>query len=243
VLRWGEGTVCDKTGRRRDAEIQFHCGMAGPDTVLFIKETRTCSYVLVVHTPRICSLPGFRAPDADAQAEIKCRQVVDALPPKGDLSLLAGEEPAPAALPKKKSPVLASTQGTEDKKAGKQDKKAFGSLSKEQADLFSKLEKILGYGDGEDGIVLQPLGDGTYALEIPEDLLDGNWMNGDYDNPEGTAEGYGFAQGDEIELDEDLSAKMFDILKAAGYDVKGAATKDKKDKKKDKKDRKEEEED
>ncbi|KAJ7632532.1 hypothetical protein FB45DRAFT_912705 [Roridomyces roridus] len=77
VQRWGDGTICDKTGKPREVEVQFHCSMATTDTIAFIKESKTCAYVLVVHTPRLCGEPGFMSSrDAGEQASIACREVV-----------------------------------------------------------------------------------------------------------------------------------------------------------------------
>ncbi|KZV84419.1 hypothetical protein EXIGLDRAFT_727223 [Exidia glandulosa HHB12029] len=78
-FRWGDGTVCDKTGKGRAVEVQFHCAMSVTDTIVFVKETRTCEYTLVIHTPRLCSEPGFRRvlDDIPPQA-IRCREVLSA---------------------------------------------------------------------------------------------------------------------------------------------------------------------
>jgi protein OS-9 len=51
------------------------------DHILFVKETKTCSYVLVIHTPRLCGEPGFKSRQhAEAQAPIRCREIVDKKP-------------------------------------------------------------------------------------------------------------------------------------------------------------------
>ncbi|EJD53067.1 hypothetical protein AURDEDRAFT_110849 [Auricularia subglabra TFB-10046 SS5] len=78
-FRWGDGTVCDKTGKKRQIEVQFHCATSVTDSIVFVKETRTCEYTLVIHTPRLCSEPGFRRvlDDLPAQA-IRCREVLPA---------------------------------------------------------------------------------------------------------------------------------------------------------------------
>lgn len=53
--------------------------MATTDTIVLVKEARTCSYVLVVHTPRLCGEPGFMSSkEAREQASISCREVVSA---------------------------------------------------------------------------------------------------------------------------------------------------------------------
>ncbi|KAI0281457.1 hypothetical protein BGY98DRAFT_913452 [Russula aff. rugulosa BPL654] len=79
VQRWGDGTKCDKTGKRREIEVQFHCSMTMTDSIMFVKETKTCHYILVINTPRLCGEPGFKSRiDQRDAALIRCRQVVDA---------------------------------------------------------------------------------------------------------------------------------------------------------------------
>ncbi|KAF9642772.1 hypothetical protein BDM02DRAFT_3233209 [Thelephora ganbajun] len=120
IQRWGDGTVCDKTGREREIEIQFHCSMTVTDTILFIKETATCHYVLVIQTPRLCGDPAFRSRrDSQEQSTIRCREVIQSaeelkgndLPPEVEaqvpLHVLASEkefrDQMSQPLPKEKS--------------------------------------------------------------------------------------------------------------------------------------------
>jgi hypothetical protein len=50
--------------------------MTSTDAVFFIKETRTCQYTLVIHTPRLCGEPGFKSPRDDLEdTPIRCRKV------------------------------------------------------------------------------------------------------------------------------------------------------------------------
>lgn len=65
--------------------------MTVTDTILFIKETTTCHYVLVIQTPRLCGDPAFRSRrDSQEQSTIRCREVIqsaeelkgDNLPPE-----------------------------------------------------------------------------------------------------------------------------------------------------------------
>ncbi|KAG8707247.1 Protein OS-9 [Ceratobasidium sp. 394] len=77
VQRWGDGTQCDKTGRKREIEIQFHCSMSSVDHIVFVKEVSVCNYLIVIHTPRICSEPGFRSQrDSVKAAPVRCREIV-----------------------------------------------------------------------------------------------------------------------------------------------------------------------
>ncbi|GLB35036.1 putative glucosidase II beta subunit-like protein [Lyophyllum shimeji] len=99
VQRWGDGTVCDKTGRSREVEVQFHCSMTMTDHILFVKEAKTCSYVLVINTPRLCGEPGFKSRrDTGEEFSIRCREIVDTLSPPGTTD-------APAQIPDSDYPV------------------------------------------------------------------------------------------------------------------------------------------
>lgn len=85
VQRWGDGTLCDKTGKRREVEVQFHCSMTMADSIIFVKEAKTCSYVLVIHTPRLCGEPGFRSRlESSDETQISCREVVSDLSSESD---------------------------------------------------------------------------------------------------------------------------------------------------------------
>jgi len=51
--------------------------MTVTDTILFIKETSTCHYILVIQTPRLCGDPAFRSRrDSQEQSTIRCREVI-----------------------------------------------------------------------------------------------------------------------------------------------------------------------
>ncbi|KAG2078086.1 hypothetical protein BDR04DRAFT_1000067 [Suillus decipiens] len=78
VQRWGDGTFCDKTGKSREVEVQFHCSMTMPDSILLVREAKTCSYVLIVQTPRLCGEPGFKSRmELPEQTLIRCRQIIN----------------------------------------------------------------------------------------------------------------------------------------------------------------------
>lgn len=59
VQRWEGGTICDMTGKPRVVEVQFHCSTVGTDHIALLRETALCEYLLVIHTPRLCSEPLF----------------------------------------------------------------------------------------------------------------------------------------------------------------------------------------
>ena len=48
------------------------------DKILLIKETSTCNYVLVIHTPRLCGEPGFKSErDTQEESVIRCREILN----------------------------------------------------------------------------------------------------------------------------------------------------------------------
>jgi hypothetical protein len=53
--------------------------MTSTDTILFLKETSVCKYLLVLHTPRLCGEPGFQSARQLQPAQpIHCRHVINA---------------------------------------------------------------------------------------------------------------------------------------------------------------------
>ncbi|KZV71874.1 hypothetical protein PENSPDRAFT_605223 [Peniophora sp. CONT] len=106
VQRWRDGTTCDKTGRGREIEVQFHCSMTMTDTILFVKETKTCSYVLVINTPRLCGEPGFKSRlDLREETPIRCRHVVDEAGMKSaDPNMPISD--SPYAIPRPRAPII-----------------------------------------------------------------------------------------------------------------------------------------
>lgn len=78
VQRWTDGTRCDLTGKPREIEVQVYCSMTGTDMIYMVNEVAICQYVIVIHSPHLCSLPGFRPTTAQdiKPAPVRCREVV-----------------------------------------------------------------------------------------------------------------------------------------------------------------------
>lgn len=76
VQRLGGGTTCDLTGRERRIEIQFHCHPQSADRIGWIKEISTCSYLMVIYTPRLCNDLAFLPPRENKAHAVTCREVV-----------------------------------------------------------------------------------------------------------------------------------------------------------------------
>ncbi|KAL2148908.1 hypothetical protein VTH82DRAFT_1594 [Thermothelomyces myriococcoides] len=75
--RLEDGTVCDLTGRPRTIEIQYHCSPgATTDRIGWVKEVTTCTYLMVVYTPRLCSDVAFLPPKESRAHPIRCRPIV-----------------------------------------------------------------------------------------------------------------------------------------------------------------------
>ncbi|ELR02428.1 protein OS-9 [Pseudogymnoascus destructans] len=70
------GTLCDLTMRPREIEIQYHCGAIEVDRVAWIKEVTTCSYLMVVHTPRLCKDVAFQPQTQAETLEILCKPII-----------------------------------------------------------------------------------------------------------------------------------------------------------------------
>ncbi|KAI0748246.1 glucosidase II beta subunit-like protein-domain-containing protein [Daedaleopsis nitida] len=222
VQRWGDGTYCDKMGRKREVEIQFHCSMTMTDTILFVKETQTCHYVLHIATPRLCGEPGFKSRvDAEEEHYIRCREVVGPEDfERVDRSIPAASQPIKrAARPQKNviapppTPEHPSDNSHED---GSIKKAAAESLV--HSDVFRKaLERLLARR-GEDGaaagdshvfVERLPDGEGEYLVELID--LD--------DFPEGEE---GFAEGEDgydMYVDDGFEDRLASILRAAGHQL------------------------
>ncbi|KAL8700330.1 MAG: hypothetical protein Q9201_005500, partial [Fulgogasparrea decipioides] len=70
------GTTCDLTGRDRKIEVQFHCHPQSADRIGWIKEVSTCSYLMVIYTPRLCNDVAFLPPRENKAAPITCQEIL-----------------------------------------------------------------------------------------------------------------------------------------------------------------------
>lgn len=72
------GTVCDLTGKERNIEVQYQCAPGLQyDKIGWIKEVVTCSYVMMINTPRLCKDVAFQPPVDKAANPIDCQLIVD----------------------------------------------------------------------------------------------------------------------------------------------------------------------
>jgi hypothetical protein len=77
----GGGTWCELIKKNRRIEVQFQCDPSGGDRVAWIKETSTCSYLMVIHTPKLCNdlafVPVKRVGEGEGVHEIVCQEVAE----------------------------------------------------------------------------------------------------------------------------------------------------------------------
>jgi hypothetical protein len=73
---WSDGTLCNINNEPRSTEVQFHCAKTPPvDRIALIKEVTTCSYVIVIETPRLCEVPALAQVEEEVE-EIHCRPIL-----------------------------------------------------------------------------------------------------------------------------------------------------------------------
>ena len=76
VQRLDGGTACDLTGKPRKVEIEFHCNPQLTDRIGWIKETATCSYLMIIYTPRLCDDVAFLPPKESRAHPITCQEML-----------------------------------------------------------------------------------------------------------------------------------------------------------------------
>ena len=76
VQKLNGGTTCDLTGKQRKVEVQFHCHPQSADRIGWIKEVSTCSYLMVIYTPRLCNDVAFLPPRETKAHPIVCTEIV-----------------------------------------------------------------------------------------------------------------------------------------------------------------------
>ena len=205
--------------------------MTMTDTILFVKETQTCRYVLYIATPRLCGEPGFRSRlDAREEAYIRCREVVS--PDEyahADRSLPETEQPF--SMPRRTStkPVIAAAPAD-----GSKGQEGLSGSGGHKDALRAALERMLKQGKLKTGEVLvETVGEGDEAEEVVIEFVD-LFSNPDeadeldmdifgagedeheHDGGDGDrvrARGRGTAGAHMLPIEE--------ILRAAGVDVKG----------------------
>ncbi|XP_053564178.1 protein OS-9 [Bombina bombina] len=66
------GSKCDLNGKSRETEVRFMCEEGFGDYIARVDEPQSCTYVLTVHTTRICHHPFLRPSSNGSPQSIKC---------------------------------------------------------------------------------------------------------------------------------------------------------------------------
>ena len=192
--------------------------MTTGESILFVKEVSTCSYLVVINTPRLCGEPGFRsAQDSHQETRIRCRHIVATIDPVKTLKLpLPDTEAAhPIAFVPQERVVGPPPQPAKDKSNAAM-QQVLNTLLNSGKGKSGKLPKGLDLS-GTKLVIEKMLDDGTVSYEIVDELPDDVVLD-DYEDVE--------------EDDETLGASgnnLLEILRAAGYDVQDERTSTKKD--------------
>ncbi|CAE7200804.1 unnamed protein product [Rhizoctonia solani] len=212
VQRWGDGTQCDKTGRKRQIEIQFHCSMSSVDQIMFVKEVSVCNYLIVIHTPRICSEPGFKSQrDSVKAAPIRCRHIVPEDAVEFDRTQFESTVPhsVPPALPilPAAPPVHKDSQGGSGDKKGREKKSSTLGENEKQSEFVKVALGALFDAHTQD----RALAGKKIRVDVDGDIHELDFANIGLDS---------VAVGDVPDMDA-LQERLAKVLRSAGYDVQG----------------------
>lgn len=106
VQKMEGGTICDLTGKPRQVEVQFHCNPHVKDRIGYIKEMTTCSYLMVVYTPRLCDDVAFQPPKADKANSIVCKAVVPSSDIPSRIEAASHSISSPPSKPNPSKPIV-----------------------------------------------------------------------------------------------------------------------------------------
>jgi len=181
--------------------------MAMSDTILFVKETKTCSYILVINTPRLCGEPGFRSrQEIREQATISCREIIssnDASPPLELRAVPNMDYPQkiPIRAPKKLPPSPPKKQ---------QEQKA---PLKKAADVLSETVQKMFFGTEDENVVIK-----KFDEESLQKLLDAAGVQVDV-QADGDQFVFALEEDTQGNFDPAGESRLREVLLAAGYDL------------------------
>ncbi|KAH0629019.1 hypothetical protein JD844_010756 [Phrynosoma platyrhinos] len=95
------GSKCNLNGKPREAEVRFLCEEGSGDYIARVDEPQSCSYVLTIHTTRICHHPFLRPPSTATPQTIRCHP---ALSPAEYVEYVKAQVSTPAPSPSPSPP-------------------------------------------------------------------------------------------------------------------------------------------
>lgn len=198
----GGGTWCELIKKNRRIEVQFQCDPSGGDRVAWIKETSTCSYLMVIHTPKLCHdlafVPVKRVGEGEGVHDIVCRKVVDRVEIEG-----FGREDEERKQEVLELPPGATKATQENEEADETAAAAIPTETMENPDAADYLEFV---------IPPAPLPSALSLLEetITKQIAEGNFLRPDgvpYDPEDDEPVEY------RVELVDDAEDRVFGVLK------------------------------
>jgi protein OS-9 len=183
--------------------------MTTTDAIILVREAKTCSYVLVVHTPRLCGEPGFKSRlESRDESYIRCREIVESIEPSTNAENPLTETDRPLNKMSPRQPLLTvPSRPPTNPPAGSGKGQAQPDYNER---LRKMLEAVLGNkGDGE--FIVEQFNIGQEDLVFQVDLSD-------------LAAG---EQTDQHPRHVGTHPSLLEALRAAGIDVKGEKTDDK----------------
>jgi hypothetical protein len=198
----GGGTWCELIKKNRRIEVQFQCDPSGGDRVAWIKETSTCSYLIVIHTPKLCHdlafVPVKRVGEGEGVHEIVCRKVMD----REEIEGIAEERKEVLELPPAATPMATKVKEMEEE-VEETEETAIPTETVENPDAADYLEFV---------IPPAPLPSALSLLEetITKQIAEGNFLRPDgvpYDPEDDEPVEY------RVELVDDAEDRVFGVLK------------------------------
>ncbi|PVU97700.1 hypothetical protein BB561_000422 [Smittium simulii] len=72
---WSGGTLCDSTNTPRTIDVQYHCGITSNTEIHQVFEVKTCSYIIIIHTPLLCNNSAFKSTSGSQVYNVNCFNV------------------------------------------------------------------------------------------------------------------------------------------------------------------------
>lgn len=196
--------------------------MTMTDSILLVREAKTCSYVLVVQTPRLCGEPGFRSRlETRDESLVRCRQIID---PTSDHTspsestqleqrqtgerVNLNESDHPLHLLNRQSrfiiPTPAPLQSSLESSSGDEGDEKWDDFWKRAVEALMKSPEIQGLGGNNPQVFLDRGENGEIVIEILEEIpIDGN--------ADGTVHG---------DVTAEEYARLTDVLRNAVFEMK-----------------------
>ncbi|WAR04079.1 OS9-like protein [Mya arenaria] len=159
------GTKCDLNGKLRKTEVRFVCEEGSADYIWRLDEPETCSYILTIHTMKICHHPFLKPPTPTQTVTITCNPLLNIVQYQEYLDHLEVKEAEEA---QQRELEEAKIKAAEEERA---------RIAEEKAKYF-KENQLYTDTEGEDGIVeeeMDPMAEVDKALKEHDEIFTDQW--------------------------------------------------------------------